>query len=149
MKKIVLFTVLFIFSCNIISFAAVSGSKARRATPPSKPPTTQSTSAASPSNNDYKPSTPAKNLNEKAPETKQSTTQTVNQQSSTGGFLRNMGMFGSGMLLGGMLSSMFGFGSTGMFAQLADMLITMLMFAGLLFVGRTLWNKLKNNKNTN
>lgn len=142
MKKIVLFTLLFIFSFNLVSFAAVSGSKARRATPPSKPPTTQS----APANSDYKPSTPAKNLNEKAPEAKQSAAPAVNQQSNTGGFLRNMGMFGSGMLLGGMLSSMFGFGSTGMFAQLADMMITMLMFGGILFIGRTIWNKLKNNK---
>lgn len=147
MKKIVLFTLLFIFSCNLVSFAAVSGSKARRATPPSKPPTTQSAPANSPANNDYKPSTPAKNLNEKAPEAKQSAAPAINQQSNTGGFLRNMGMFGSGMLLGGMLGSMFGFGPTGMFAQLVDMMITLLVFAGVLLIGRTLWNKLKSKRN--
>lgn len=142
MKKILLCTLILVLSFQLIASAAVGGTKSRRVAPPSKPPTTQT----APSNSsDYKPSAPAKSYNEKAPESKQATPQTaqsMSQQAGTGGFLRNLGMFGGGMLLGGMLSSMFGFGAGGMFAQLIDMFITMLLFMGVLMAGRYAWNKL-------
>ncbi|CUH94911.1 hypothetical protein P22_0980 [Propionispora sp. 2/2-37] len=146
MKKIILCTLVLVLSFQLIASAAIGGTKSRRIAPSSKPPTTQTAPSKS---SDYKPSAPAKSYNEKAPEAKQAnpqTAQSMSQQTNTGGFLRNLGMFGGGMLLGGMLSSLFGFGAGGMFAQMIDMLIAMMLFMGVLMAGRYAWNKLTNKR---
>jgi len=143
MKKLLLMTFLFLFAFNSVSFAAVSSSKPRMSSPAPKSSTTQT--APSPST-DYKPSAPANSYSEKAPAAKSTTPQTAQQQTS-GGFMRNLGMFGGGMLLGSLLGGMFGFGNTGMFATLAGMLFNIMLIAGVFMAGRYLWNKFKN-KNT-
>lgn len=148
MKKVLLFTFVFMFALNTVSFAAVSGSKARTSSPSTKPSTTQSAPAKD-TTNSYKPSAPAQSYDQKAPAAaaKPNTAQQSTQQSNTGGFLRNAGLFGGGMLLGSMLGSMFGFGNSGMFASLMGMMFNVILLAGIFMAARYLWDKFKNRNN--
>ncbi|WP_425060491.1 hypothetical protein SCACP_12070 [Sporomusa carbonis] len=147
MKKLLLLTFVFMFAFNTVSFAAVSGSKPKMSSPVSKPPTTQ-TAPSKGTSSEYKPSAPASSYSEKAPAAaaKPANQQTV-QQPNTGGFLRNFGLFGGGMLLGSMLGGLFGFGNTGMFASIMGMLFNIILLAGVFMAGRYLWNKFKNRDN--
>lgn len=144
MKKIFLFTFMFIFAFNAVSFAAVGGSKSRISTPSAKPkpPTTQTAPSQNSSTN-YKPSAPAQSYNEKAPAAAAKTTTPATQQQTGSSFLRNAGLFAGGMFLGSMLGNMFGFGS-GMFAEIIGMLFNVLLLAGIFMAGRFLWDKFKN-----
>lgn len=147
MKKVLLFTFVFMFALNTVSFAAVSGSKSRTSSPSTKPPTTQSAPSKD-TTNSYKPSAPAQSYDAKAPAAaKPNTAQQPAQQSNTGGFLRNAGLFGGGMLLGSMLGGMFGYGNSGMFATLMGMLFNVIILAGIFMAGRYLWDKFKNRNN--
>ncbi|WP_371371672.1 hypothetical protein [Sporomusa aerivorans] len=147
MKKLLLLTFMLMFAFNTVSFAAVSGSKSKMSAPSSKPPTTQTTPAKDTSS-EYKPSAPAQSYSDKAPaaaaKPNSQTMQQPAQQSNTGGFLRNAGLFGGGMLLGSMLGGMFGFGNAGMFANIMGMLFNVLILAGIFMAGRFLWDKFKN-----
>ncbi|BBB91988.1 MAG TPA: hypothetical protein PKA28_06070 [Methylomusa anaerophila] len=146
MKKLLVLTFLFAFAFNTVCFAAVGSSKPRMSTPSRKPPATQQ---ASPSNGGYQPSAPAGSYTDKAPAAKQSTPQTAQtpqQQPSSGGFLRNMGMFGGGMLLGGLLGGMLGFGNAGMFASLMGVLFNVLLVVGVFMAGRYLWDRFKRSR---
>lgn len=146
MKKLLLLTFVFMFAFNAVSFAAVGGSKSRVSSPSYKPPTTQ-TSPSKSTTNEYKPSAPAQSYGDKAPAAAKPNSQTMQQpaqQSNTGGFLRNAGLFGGGMLLGSMLGGMFGFGNSGMFASIMGMLFNVMLMAGIFMAGRYLWNKFKN-----
>jgi len=144
MKKLLLLTFLFMFAFNAVSFAAVSGSKSRTSSPASKPPTSQ-TSPAKSGSSDYKPSAPAQSYGEKAPAAAaKPNTQAAQQPSQSGGFLRTAGLLGGGMLLGSMLGGMFGFGNSGMFANIIGMLFNVMLLAGVFMAGRFLWNKFKN-----
>lgn len=137
MKKLSLLTILFVFAFNVVCFAAVSGAKPRMSSPVRKPPTTQTAP-----NSSYKPSAPASSYTEKAPAVKPSTPHTASQP-ATGGFMRSLGMIGGGMLLGGLLGSMFGFGSTGMFATLIGILFNIVLVVGVFMTGRYLWHKFR------
>ena len=57
--------------------------------------------------------------------------------------------FGGGMLLGGMLGSMFGHGSMlgggSMLGSLLGLVINVLFIAGIFMAGRYLWNKMRAN----
>ncbi len=141
MKKLLLFTFLFVFAFNAMCFAAVSGSKSapRPAAPAAKPPTTQTTPAPS---TDYKPSAPANSYSNTAPAATTAMPQAP-QQPASGGFMRNLGMLGGGMLLGGLLGNMFGFGNSGMFATLAGLLFNVIVVVGIFMAGRFLWNRYK------
>jgi predicted lipid-binding transport protein (Tim44 family) len=144
MKKLLLLTFLFMFAFNAVSFAAVSGSKSRTSSPTSKPPTSQ-TSPAKSGSSDYKPSAPAQSYGEKAPAAAaKPNTQAAQPPSQSGGFLRTAGLLGGGMLLGSMLGGMFGFGNSGMFANIIGMLFNVMLLAGVFMAGRFLWNKFKN-----
>lgn len=145
MKRLLLLTFVFMFAFNAVSFAAIGGSKARRA-PSMKPPTTQSAPAKN-NSSDYKPSAPAQSYNEKAPAAaaKPNSQTMPGQQATTGGgFLRTAGLLGGGMLLGSMLGGMFGFGESGMFASIMGMLFNVILLAAVFMAGRYLWNKFKN-----
>lgn len=143
MKKLLLLTFVFMFAFNTVSFAAVSGSKARTSSPSTKPPTTQS-SPTKDTTSGYKPSAPAQSYSEKAPAAKPNSQTQQPAQSNTGGFWRNAGLLGGGMLLGSMLGGMFGFGNSGMFASIMGMLFNVMLLAGVFMAGRYLWNKFKN-----
>lgn len=142
MKKIVLLTLICLFSVNVVCFAAVSGSKSRTSSPSPKPPTTQT---APNSSSGYKPSAPANSYSSQAPAAKQ-TAPAAAQQPASGGFMRNLAMFGGGMLVGSMLGGMFGFGNSGMFATLTGLLFNIILLAGVFMAGRYLWNKFKKSK---
>lgn len=143
MKKLVLLTVLFVFAFQTLGFAAIGGSRPRMSSP-SRPRTTQT--APAPSNN-YKPSAPASSYSDKAPAAKPAAPQA--SQPATGGFMRNMGMFGGGMLLGSLLGGMFGFGHTGLFASLIGILFNIIFVAGIFMAGRYLWDRLKSRDKRN
>ena len=142
MKKFLLLTFVFVFAVHAVGFAAVGGSKPRMSTP--RPPTTQK--AAPPASN-YKPSAPASSYTEKAPAAKAASPQTA--QPATGGFMRNFGMFGGGMLLGGLLGNMFGFGHGGMFANMMGILFNIMALAAVFMVGRYIWDKMRNRDRNN
>lgn len=146
MKKIILLVFMFMFAFNAVSFAAVSGSKSKVSSPSAKPPTTQTAPSQNTTNTtEYKPSAPAQSYGEKAPAAAaKSNTQVPAQQNSSSSFLRNAGLFGGGMLLGSMLGGMFGFGGSGMFANIIGMLFNVLLLAGVFMAGRFLWMKFKN-----
>ncbi|MDF2501880.1 MAG: hypothetical protein K0Q77_2594 [Anaerosporomusa subterranea] len=139
MKKLLLLTFVFVFAVNAVGFAAVGGSKPRMSSP-SRPSTTQT---APPPASSYKPSAPASSYTEKAPAAKAATPQPA-QQATTGGFMRNIGMLGGGMLLGGLLGNMFGFGQTGMLANLIGVLFNIMILAAVFMAGRYVWNKITN-----
>lgn len=141
MKKLSLLTFLLLFAVNTMCFAAVSGSKSAPA-PASRPSTTQTAPASTPANG-YKPSAPASSYSDTAP--KAAIPQTP-QQPASGGFMRNLGMLGGGMLLGSLFGGMFGFGNSGMFAMLAGLLFNVILIVGILMAGRFLWNKFKNSR---
>jgi predicted lipid-binding transport protein (Tim44 family) len=146
MKKIFLLTFMFVFAFNAVSFAAVSGSKSKVSTPSPKPPTTQSSPSSS-TTSGYKPSAPAQSYSEKAPAAAaKPNTQTAQQQTGSS-FLRNAGLFAGGMFLGSMLGNMFGFGQSGMFADIIGMIFNVMLLAGVVMAGRFLWDKFKNRNN--
>ena len=144
---------MFIFSFNAVSFAAVSGSKSKMSTPSYKPSTTQTSPSTTPSKNsstEYKPSAPAQSYSDKAPAAAaKPNTQTAAQQSTGSSFLRNAGLFAGGMFLGSMLGNMFGFGHSGMFADIIGMLFNVELLAGIVMAGRFLWDKFKNRDSKN
>ncbi|SMC79063.1 hypothetical protein [Sporomusa malonica] len=140
MKKLLLLTFVCMFAFNTVSFAAVSGSKSKISSPSAKPPTTQT----APGSSNYKPSAPAQSYSDKAPAAAAKPNSQPIQQQNSGGFLRSAGLFGGGMLLGSMLGGMFGFGNSGMFANIMGMLFNVMLLAGVFMAGRFLWDKFKN-----
>jgi predicted lipid-binding transport protein (Tim44 family) len=137
MKKLLIFTFVFAFAFHSIGFAAIGGSKPRMSAPRPAAPTQQVPKNTS----DYKPSAPANSYSEKAPAAKTATPQAAQQPNTGSGFMRNLGMIGGGMLLGGMLGSLFG--DSPFLASLFGMLANVLILAGIFLGGRYLWNKLK------
>lgn len=55
--------------------------------------------------------------------------------------MRNFGMFGGGMLLGGLIGNLFG---TGMFANMLGMLVNIMLLAGIFMAIRIAWNAVSN-----
>ncbi|MCX7779569.1 MAG: hypothetical protein N2491_01485 [Negativicutes bacterium] len=152
MKKIVALTLVLLLAFSSVSFAAVSSSKSSSPRPSSGTTVKPSTPQAAPgtTGSGYKPSAPASSYSEKAPATqvKPGTGQVPpSQQPSTGGFWRNAGLFGSGMLLGGLLGNMFGFGHMGFMASLLGVLINILFLAAIIAAIRWVWLKFKNRDN--
>ena len=68
------------------------------------------------------------------------------QKSTSGGFMRNLGMIAGGMMLGGMLSQMFGLGGSGFFDLFFGVLANVILFGGLIMLGSFIWRKIKENK---
>lgn len=152
MKKIIIFTMVFVLAFGSVSFAAISsGSKssAPRTSTSSSMPSSSPTKQAAPSTSDtgYKPSAPANSYSDKAPASQVKPGTQVNQQQNTGGFWRSAGMFGGGMLMGSMLSSLFGFGSMGAMSSIFGMIFNILIIAGVVMGIRYLWNKFRGNNN--
>ena len=156
MKKLILFTVLLMFALQSMAFAAASSSKgaprsAPRAPSVSKPAAPAATTTTPPATNSaapgYKPSAPASSYGDKAPAAAaKPAVQQQAPQSTGSSFLRTAAMIGGGMLLGGMLGNMFGFGSSGMMAQILGILINVFIVFLLFMVGRYFWTKYKESK---
>lgn len=140
MKKLLVLVFLMLFAFQGIGLAAKSSSSSRSSSAP-KMTTTQKAS-----NSGYKPSAPANSYNQKAPANKTTNPATVQQPNSSGGFMRGLGLFGGGMLLGSMLGGSFGFGSTGGFATIIGMLLNIVFIACIIMAVRFLWDKFKHRK---
>ena len=143
MKRLLVFTFLFVFAFQAVGFAAIGGSKSK---PSFSPPKSSNTQKATPdAGSGYKPSAPANSYSDKAPATaaKPGAQTAQPQQPSSGGFLRNMALFGGGMMLGSLLGNMFGFGAGSFFADMIGMLFNVLLLAGVFMGGRYLWNRYK------
>jgi predicted lipid-binding transport protein (Tim44 family) len=139
-KKLLLLTFLVLFAVSTVCAAAPSSSSRPASAP--KPSTSQTAPATSPSSG-YKPSAPASSYSNTAP--KPAAPQPA-QQPATGGWMRTLGMLGSGMLIGGLLSSLFGFGNSGMFASIIGILANVVLLAGIFMAGRFLWTKYKEHR---
>ena len=142
MKRILLLTFLLIFVLNSFAFAAKSSS---RPSSPSRPSTSAPAAKTAPASN-YKPSAPANTYSDKAPAVKPPAPPQAAPQSSGSSWLRNAGMIAGGMMLGGMLSNMFGHGNSGMLADIFGILISVIPFIALFMLGRFLWLRHKEKK---
>ena len=140
MKKLLVFTFLFMFAFQPLSFAAVSGSKGATSAPRAPRVSQPTPSPAAPG---YKPSAPANSYNDKAPAATARPQQPQAPQSTGSSFLRTAAMIGGGMLLGGMLGNMFGFGANAMMSQLAGIILNILILGLIFMVGRFLWMRFR------
>ena len=150
MKRILLLTFLLIFALNSFAFAAKSSSKPSS---PSRPSTSAPAANTTPPaqatpNSGYKPSAPANTYSDKAPAVKPPAPPQTAPQSSGSSWLRNAGMFAGGMMLGGMLSNMFGHGNSGMLADILGILISVIPIIAIFMLGRFLWLRHKEKKQT-
>jgi predicted lipid-binding transport protein (Tim44 family) len=146
MKKVLLVTFVLIFALNGLCFAAKSSSSPpARSSSSSGPSTNSPASQAAPGG--YKPSAPANSYNNQAPAAKpnQAAAATQTPQPAAGSnWMRNIGMLAGGMMLGGMLSSMLGHGSTGLLADIMGIIISVIPIILLFVLGRFLWTRYKN-----
>lgn len=140
------------------AYAAKGGAKMSipKSAPAPKAPAAGATSNGSTSKSvsgngsSYAPSKDAKSLDKNAPaaNAKSNTAAAnTNAQSSSrlGSIMRGIGIFAGGMLLGSMLSHLFGMGS-GMFADIMGLLMNGLMIVVAIMAVRWLWNKFRGNK---
>jgi predicted lipid-binding transport protein (Tim44 family) len=142
MKKVLVLTVLLIFALSSLCLAAKSSSRPSSGASHSTPSTSAPASQAAPSSG-YKPSAPASSYNDKAPAAKTQATTQAPHQSTGSSWMRNIGMLAGGMMLGSMLSNLFGQGSTGMFADIMGILATLIPIVLLFMLGRFLWIRYK------
>lgn len=93
-----------------------------------------STKKEGPNNKEYAPSKKADQYKETAPAAKSNTNAAANAQKSTGwgSAMRTMGMLAGGMLLGSMLSHLFGFGGTGLFADIMGLVMNLVIIAAII-----------------
>ena len=140
------------------AYAAKGGAKMSipKSAPAPKAPAAGATSNANTSKSvsgngsSYAPSKDAKSLEKNAPaaNAKSNTAAAnANTQSSSrlGSIMRGIGIFAGGMLLGSMLSHLFGMGS-GMFADIMGLLMNGLLIVVAIMAVRWLWNKFGANK---
>lgn len=142
LNRVLLVTFLLIFSLNSFAYAAKSSSKppSRPSAPTQSAPATTNTAPAS----GYKPSAPASSYNDKAPAAKQAAAAQTTQPSTGSNWMRNIGMFAGGMMLGGLLSNMLGFGHSGMLADIMGMIVSIVPIIAVFLLGRFLWSRYKN-----
>lgn len=148
MKKLLLLTFLFMFAFQSLSFAAASSSRGVSA-PKSAPRVSQpapTAPASSGTTSGYKPSAPATSYSDKAPAAAVKPSQPMQQPSTGNSFLRSAAMIGGGMLLGSMLGNMFGFGSSGIFAQVIGLLFNVMIIVLLFMAGRYAWNRFRTSR---
>ena len=140
------------------AYAAKGGAKMSipKSAPAPKAPAAGATSNANTSKSvsgngsSYAPSKDAKSLEKNAPaaNAKSNTAAAnANTQSSSrlGSIMRGIGIFAGGMLLGSMLSHLFGMGS-GMVADIMGLLVNGLLIVVAIMAVRWLWNKFRGNK---
>lgn len=100
----------------------------------------------------YAPSKDAKSLNKEAPAANSKSNAAAgakNQAQSSsrfGSIMRGIGIFAGGMLLGSMLSNLFGMGG-GMFADILGLIMNGILIVMAIMVVRWLWNKFRGTKN--
>ena len=139
-KKIPLLAFLLIFAVSGICSAAKSSS--RPASRPSTNVTKSVPATGSTTTSGYKPSAPANSYTNKAPDAKSATGQTMPPNTGSS-WMRNAGLFGGGMMMGSLLSSMMGYGGYGMMANIMGALFSFLPIILIFMLGRVLWNRYK------
>lgn len=131
-RKILAFTLMLMLAFSSVSLAAVSSSKSAPSSKPSSSSTVRPSTPQASDSSGYKPSAPASSYSNSAPAAQNKTGSGIpaaQQPSSSGGFWRSAGMFGGGMLLGGLMGSMFGYGHPfmgSMAGMLSDLIILVL-----------------------
>ena len=136
-RKISFFTFLLIFVLSGICSAAKSSS--RPVSRPSAPITRSAPTTESTTTSGYKPSAPASSYTDKVP----SATTQLPSQSTGSSWMRSAGMFAGGMMMGGLLSNMMGYGNSGLLANIMGMLISFVPIIMIFMLGRFLWNRYK------
>ena len=134
-----------------VAFAAKGGARisAPKSAPAASKPSSNSSNAAkaaSPNTKDYAPSKSAKDLNKEAPASKANT---AAAQSSTGwgSALRSISIFAGGMMLGGLLGHMFGFGAGSLMSDMFGLLMNVVLLGVVLMALRMLWSWFRGRKN--
>ena len=128
--------------------ARISAPKAAPSTSKASP-STGATKASSPNTKEYAPSKSAKSYSNEAPAAKTGANAAAQTQSGSrwGSALRNIGLFAGGMMLGGLLSSMFGMGGAGMMSDILGLIMNVVMIGAVFMILRLLWNKFRGNRN--
>lgn len=130
-----------------VAFAARGG--ARISAPKAAPAAPKAAPSAQPSNpgqNSYAPSKDAKSLSSSAPAANAKANAAAATKSSTpwGGIMRSVGLFAGGMLLGGLLSNLFGMGGTGFMSEVMGLIMNLVILGAVVMLARMLWTKFKN-----
>ena len=92
--------------------------------------------AAAPNQKEYKPSQNASSIKEQAPAARTGAAPAARSASSWGGIMRNVGLFAGGMLLGGMLSHLFGFGMGSFMSDVMGLLMNLVIFGAVFMLIR-------------
>lgn len=119
--------------------------------------TTESAKKDSPNNKEYAPSKKADEHSNTAPAAKNNTNNanaanpanTANSGSRWGSALRTMGLLAGGMMLGSLLSSMFGFGMGGLLADILGVVANIAILMVVIMAIKWAWNKFRGNKSQN
>lgn len=160
MKKVKILSLLCVglMLMSSVAFAARGGVRFRPkapaiSSPAKKAPVNSFNKSANkkPNQGAYKPSQKAANQTKDAPKSNMANNtaaaKTANSPSPWGGIMRNVGLLAGGMLLGGLLSSLFGMGASGLFADILGLLANVAIFFGIFMLGKFLWNKFRRRKN--
>lgn len=146
--KIFALVMICFFSVYAVGDAARGGSRIKA---PSAPKTTQKapvTKTDPSKDSGYKSSAPANSYSDKAPAANKTPNSAVNNaaagqpSSPFGGFMRNVGMFAGGMMLGSLLGSMFGM--NGFMTDVMGLLVNVLIFGAVIILAKVLWDKFRN-----
>ena len=111
-----------------VAYAAKGGSFRSSPSRPSAPKTTPK--PAAPKTSNQRPSTQAPSTHQKKP----AAAATRQQSGGIGSVLRGIGMFAGGMMLGSLLSSMFGFGAMGGFSTILGILFNILLYGAIISI---------------
>lgn len=119
----------------------------KAAAPKAAAPSSNNSKSVSGNGEGYKPSKDAKSLEKNAPaaSSKAAAGNAANAQSGSrwGSALRNIGLFAGGMMLGSMLSHLFGGLGGGMMADILGLVMNILMAAAVFLILRWAWNKFR------
>ena len=144
------------FDQNSMAYAAKGGAKvgggaksAPKASAPKASTPSSNSKSVSGNGEGYKPSKNAKDLDKTAPaaNSKGNAVPNNNTQSGSrwGSVMRNIGLLAGGMMLGHLLSQMFGMGG-GLLGDILGLVMNVIMFLAVIMILKWLWNKFRSRK---
>lgn len=155
-RRIAVTLFLCFFVVHSVGFAAIGGKRGGFSAPRS-PGISSPSKAPGPSlkpKNDYKPSKDAKSLEKNAPAAGAKSNANASQAKPAapqtpmlGGMMRNMAIFAGGMMLGSMLSNLFGM-QGGLLADLLGVLVNVALVVIVVKLLLMLWRKLRRKDET-
>jgi len=121
-----------------VAMAARGGARisAPRVSAPAPRVSAPAAKAVAPNQKEYKPSQNASSIKEQAPAARTGAATATRSASPWGGIMRNVGLFAGGMLLGGMLSHLFGFGMGGFMSDVMGLLMNLVIFGAVFMLIR-------------